>query len=178
IELEGGRENMTMAEIYKIAGFNKVEKINIGFVTKFLFWLRELIGRAMGWDDDKELLESNSYISRLSDDQKADSLLESGQMSDDTRILYCYKDELLGEIINKTVHCFWLMASEKTKAGYNLISAVYVKRLNWRTPIYMALVTPMLKWIIYPSILKDVKRRWAREFPDNTADLQDELARR
>jgi hypothetical protein len=42
---------------------------------------------------------------------------------------------------------------------------VYVKKLNWFTPIYMALVSPMLKWVIYPSMEKGVKSRWAKEFP-------------
>ena len=46
--------------------------------------------------------------------------------------------------------------------------AVYVKKLNWFTPIYMTLVSPMLKWIIYPSMEKGIKRRWERAFPRGT----------
>jgi len=57
------------------------------------------------------------------------------------------------------------MAAEETASGYKLWMAVYVKKLNWFTPIYMVLITPMLKWIIYPSMMKGVKRRWEQAFP-------------
>jgi hypothetical protein len=57
------------------------------------------------------------------------------------------------------------MATEQTANGYALWFAVYVKKLNWFTPIYMALITPMLTWIIYPAMLKGVKRRWEQTFP-------------
>lgn len=175
VELKGGRQNMKMDEIYEITGFKKVEEINVGTISKILFWLRQQIGHLLRWDNDDDLFASNSYISHLSEEEKANSLIESGKTEGDTRILYCYENEFLGEIINKTVHCFWFLGTEKTARGYNLISAVYVKKLNWRTPIYMALVTPVLKWIIYPSIMKDVKRRWAKAFSNQKVLVEKEF---
>jgi hypothetical protein len=68
-------------------------------------------------------------------------------------------------VVIRTVHCFWLLASERTEEGYALYLAVYVKKVNWFTPIYMALITPLLKWIIYPSMEKGIKNRWKRVFP-------------
>jgi hypothetical protein len=81
------------------------------------------------------------------------SPLPSGQQEGISRVLYCFENELRAEIINRTVHCFWLMAAERTTDGYALYFAVYVKKLNGFTPIYMTLVSPMLKWIIYPAML-------------------------
>jgi hypothetical protein len=78
---------------------------------------------------------------------------------------------MLGEIINQTVHCFWVMASEPITDGYRLWLAVYVRKLNWFTPVYMALITPTLKWIIYPAMLNGVRRRWEHAFPAG-ADYQ------
>ena len=75
---------------------------------------------------------------------------------------------LLGEIINRTVHCFWVMATERTADGYVLWLAIYVRRLNWFTPVYMALITPVLKWVIYPAMMKGVRQRWAQAFPPQT----------
>jgi hypothetical protein len=43
--------------------------------------------------------------------------------------------------------------------------AVYVKKLNWFTPVYMALISPLLKWVIYPAMMKGVRRRWEEAFP-------------
>jgi hypothetical protein len=39
-----------------------------------------------------------------------------------------------------------------------------VKKLNWFTPIYMALISPLLKWVIYPAMLRGVSQRWEKKF--------------
>ena len=114
--------------------------------------LRTLIGRILRWDEAKELVESVSFISRLNKEDRSRSLIVPGKPAGIARILYQFQNETLGEIINRTVHCFWLMATERTANGYALWFAVYVKKLNWFTPIYMALISPLVKWIIYPAM--------------------------
>jgi uncharacterized protein DUF2867 len=159
-ELPGGREGMTIQEISDMVGFSGEVEMKVGQVTEALFRLRTLIGRILRWDEPKRLIESASFIPRLSDDDRARSLIVPGKRAGISRILYQFENEMLGEIINRTVHCFWLMATERTANGYALWFAVYVKKLNWFTPIYMALISPLLKWIIYPAMLKGVRRRW------------------
>ena len=154
-----------MPEISTIIGFGDQGEIEVGPITKALFWLRGMIGRIFHWDNVKELSESVSYLSRLNEEDRTRSLITPGKEQGISRVLYCFENEFLAEIVNRTVHCFWLMASERTATGYALYLAVYVKKLNWFTPIYMALVSPMLKWIIYPSMENGVKRRWAKAFP-------------
>jgi len=165
VELPGGREGMTIEEISGVVGFGGEVEMEVGPVTQALFRLRTLIGHVLRWDEAKELVESVSFISRLNEEDRARSLVVPGKPAGISRILYRFDNETLGEIINRTVHCFWLMATERTASGYALWFAVYVKKLNWFTPIYMALITPMLKWIIYPAMLKGVKRRWEQAFP-------------
>jgi hypothetical protein len=160
VELPGGREGMTIQEISDVVGFGGEVKMKVGPVTEALFRLRTLIGRILRWDEAKKLVESASFVPRLSDDDRARSLIVPGKSAGISRILYQFENEMLGEIINRTVHCFWLMATEQTANGYALWFAVYVKKLNWFTPIYMALISPLLKWIIYPAMLKGVRRRW------------------
>jgi uncharacterized protein DUF2867 len=165
VDLPGGREGMTLPEIDAVVGFNSERGYEFGPVTTALFWLRSLIGRVLRWDDTKELTESLTYLSRLNEEDCARSLVTPRSVEGISRVLYCFENELLAEIINRTVHCFWLMASERIENGYVLYFAVYVKKLNWFTPIYMTLVTPMLKWIIYPSIMEGVRRRWEEASP-------------
>jgi hypothetical protein len=169
VELPGGREDMTLPEINSIAAFSEEGKMEVGPVTKALFHLRDLIGRIFGWDDDRKLAESVTYLDRLTDEDRARSLAPPGQMRGITRVLYFFENEFLGEIVNRTVHCFWAMASERTSRGYDLYLAVYVKKLNWFTPIYMALISPFLKLVIYPSMVKSVECRWAQRFPADPA---------
>lgn len=164
LELPGGRSGMTIREITEMTGFNS-EKAEVGFVAKALFGLRGLIGRVLGWDNDEKLIESVTYLPRLTEEQRAKSLVEPGKSEGISRVLYCFENEFLAEIINRTVHCFWLTTAKRTKNGYILYMAVYVKKLNWFTPVYMTLVGPMLKWIIYPSIEKNTLRNWKKAFP-------------
>ena len=152
---------MTVLEIKEAVGFN-TEQIETGILTKSLFWVRGLIGRILGWDDADKLAESVSFLTRLTAEDKERSLVEPGKKEGISRVLYCFENEFAAEIINKTVHCFWVMASERTANGYAFYMAVYVRRLNWFTPIYMAMVTPVLKWIIYPSLNKTVVKNWRK----------------
>lgn len=165
IELPGGRAGMTIQEISEVVGFSGEVEMEVGPITQTLFWLRGLIGRVLHWEDANELVESNSFISRLTEDDYAQSRIMPGKAAGISRIMYQFENEMLAEIINRTVHCFWVMASERTPTGYALWLAVYVKKLNWFTPIYMAVITPMLKLIIYPAMTKGVRQRWEKAFP-------------
>lgn len=165
IELRGGRPGMTTADIYRAAGLGDLDKVELGVVTKGLFGLRTLIGKVMRWDEVPDLVQAISYLPRLSAEERAESLIPSGEVSGISRVLYCYDKEMLLEIINKTVHCFWVLASVETPVGYDLYNAVYVKRLNWRTPVYMTLVSPVLKRVIYPAIDKSIEHNWELNFP-------------
>jgi hypothetical protein len=164
VELPGGSEGMTIEEISGVAGFGGEMEMEVGPTTQALFWLRTLIGRILRWDEAKELVESASFISQLNEDDRARSIIVPGKPAGISRILYQFENEMLGEIVNRTVHCFWLMATERTANGYALWFAVYVKKLNWFTPIYMALISPLVKWIIYPAMLKGARRRWEKTF--------------
>ncbi len=132
VELPGGREGMTIEDISGVVGFGGEVEMEVGPVTQALFRLRTLIGRILRWDEAKELVESVSFISRLNEEDRARSLIVPGKPVGISRILYRFKNETLGEIINRTVHCFWLMATERTANGYALWFAVYVKKLNCR----------------------------------------------
>jgi hypothetical protein len=175
-ELKGGRERMTIADIYAVVGLSEVGEVELGFFTKILFWLRGRIGKILRWDDVPKLVEDVSYLPRLTDEEREKSLISPGEVKGIARILYCFEDEMLLEIINKTVHCFWLLASERSAQGYALYNAVYVKKLNWRTPIYMTLVSPVLKWIIYPAIGRSIRQNWERAFPANAGRRRENLA--
>ena len=157
---------MTIEEISGVVGFGGEVEMEVGPVTQALFWLRTLIGRVLRWDEAKEMVESVSFISRLNEEDRSFSLIVPGKPAGISRILYQFENETLGEIINRTVHRFWLMATERTADGYALWFAVYVKKLNWFTPVYLALVSPLLKWIVYPAMLRGVRRRWKKTFPD------------
>ncbi|CAN5765014.1 hypothetical protein BH24ACI3_BH24ACI3_08050 [soil metagenome] len=159
LDLPGGSEGMTVLDIKEAVGFH-TDQLEAGILTKSLFWLRGWIGRIFGWDEADALAESVSFLPRMTADEIGRFRIEPGKKEGISRVLYCFENEFAAEIINKTVHCFWVMAKERTSSGYALYMAVYGRKLNWFTPIYMALVMPMLKWIIYPALKKSVMRNW------------------
>src|SRR4030095_16206696 len=148
-----------------VVGFGGELAMKVGPITRALFWLRTVIGRLLQSDEAPELVVQLSYVTRLTEDDITRSIVTPGKTAGISHILYQFDHEMLGEIINRTVHCFWVMATKRTANGYVLWFGVYVRRLNWFTPIYMAVISPMLKWIIYPSMLESVRRRWAQAFP-------------
>lgn len=165
IELPGGPVEMTLPEISEVIGFGGEVEMKVGPITQALFDLRGWIGRILHWDEAPDLVASVSFLPRLSEADRIRSFVSPGKPAGISRILYQFENEMLGEIINRTVHCFWVLASERTAQGYRVWLAVYVRKLNWFTPIYMALVSPMLKWIIYPAMLKGIRRHWEQAFP-------------
>lgn len=161
---------MTMRGIIEIIGFGREGEIDISLITKALFCLRSLIGRIMHWEDADELTKSVTYHSRLSEEDRRHSLIAPSTKLGISRVLYCFEHELLAEIVDRTVHCFWLMAFERTAGGYALYVAIYVRKINWFTPVYMALITPIVNWIVYPSMTKAIRRRWKGIFPLDQGD--------
>jgi Protein of unknown function (DUF2867) len=173
VELPGGRDLMSLDEISKIVGFTGEMTMEVGPVTQALFSLRSWFGRLFRWERADQLIQQHSYLPKLTDEDRESSSVPPGQTAGISRVLYQFKNEMLCEIINRTVHCLWVMASERVGRDYRLWMAVYVRKLNWFTPIYMALISPILKWIIYPSMRRSIRKRWLSAFPP-----QDPLAAR
>jgi len=44
--------------------------------------------------------------------------------------------------------------------SYRFYFAIYLRRKAWITPLYMGLIDPFRKWIIYPAMLKKSRVIW------------------
>jgi Protein of unknown function (DUF2867) len=77
------------------------------------------------------------------------------------RVVYRFENELLNEMHRRTVHAALLMALAETEAGSRFYLAVYVCKVGWITPLYMALIDPFRRWIVYPALLKNIRAIWA-----------------
>jgi len=67
-------------------------------------------------------------------------------------------------LINRTVHAAALSTLVETADGYRFYLAVYVRSVSRFTPLYMTLVDPFRKLIVYPSLLRGVRARWDHAF--------------
>ena len=158
--LRGGGGEVSMEDVRRLLmdGFQgQHSPAMIGTVA-----VRSLLGTMFGWDADGCEGISDSYVSRLSIQDRERSLHEPGEGS----WIYTFEREALAEIINCTVHAFVALTLQPVEDGYDFYWAFYVKPVSWVTPYYMGLITPFRRTLIYPSIIDAVEREWsARVIP-------------
>jgi hypothetical protein len=65
-------------------------------------------------------------------------------------------------VINRTAHAAALSALVETANSYRFYFGVYVRSVSRATPVYMALIDPFRKLVVYPSLLRPVRASWAR----------------
>ena len=124
--------------------------------SRALFHLRLFLGRLGGLDREPNGAGAASFATRLTSDDRERSSVASGTRSGNFRVVYRFENEQLLEIHNRTVHAAALSALAKTADGYRYYFAVYVVNVGWITPLYMALIDPFRRWLIYPALLKNI----------------------
>ena len=124
--------------------------------SRTLFRLRLFLGRLCRLDSEPNDAGAASFARRLTVDDRQCSSVVSGTRAGNFRVVYRFQNEQLLEVHNRTVHAGALSALVKTADGYRYYFAVYVVRVSWITPLYMALIDPFRRWIIYPALLKNI----------------------
>lgn len=136
----------------------------INDVRAILFALRWTRGRALGWDDERHDPPGASYVLRLAEADRSRSQVPPGARDGPFRVLYVFGDEALSELRNATVHAFLALALRRRPEGYVLYLAVYVKPVTRLTPLYMALIDPFRRFIVYPAIGRRIQDAWSRAY--------------
>lgn len=134
------------------------------FAVRGLFALRFAIGRAFGWDDERHDPPSGSYVNRLAEADRSQSQVAPGTREGPFRVLYALGEEALSELRNATVHAFLALALTPRPGGYTLYLAIYVKPVSRLTPLYMALIDPFRRLIVYPVLGRHAQQRWSRKY--------------
>jgi hypothetical protein len=133
--------------------------------VRALVSLRLCAGRVLGWDRVPPGDAAETFAERLTDDDRARTLVPVGapQASNSIfRVVYRFQNEQLAEFINRTAHAGALSALFETPSGYRFYFAVYVRAVSRLTPVYMALIDPFRNLIVYPSLLRSVQTNWER----------------
>src|SRR5262249_4623509 len=128
-----------------------------------LFNFRFFLGRVFGWDNP-DRYERDSYIHRLSDEDRARSLITPGTPDGPFRLLNLLPTESVREVQNATVHAFLCEALRESDSRYRYYWGVYVKSVSRFTPLYMALIKPFRHWVVYPAILRRIRKAWVGRY--------------
>ncbi len=161
VPLRGGGEGRGIKDVQRLLLFDEMTRPNP--LVSALFKLRWTLGRLFRWDNEQAGTPAASYIHRLARADRARSQIEPGS-GDTFKAVYAFDNESLSEIINGTVHAFLHLSMEQAADGYMLYLAIYVKRVNWFTPFYMALIDPFRRWIVYPGMIAKIQRTWAATY--------------
>jgi hypothetical protein len=164
VDLPLAREGITLREFLQRT--RQAENLrNVSWQVRALFAFRMWLGRIFGWDKQPDRANtSSSFVERLTDEDRQRSSVPPGTSAGYFRVVYSFENEVLREAINRTVHGATLFALLPTPRGYRFYFAVYVRRVSWITPVYMALIAPFRKWIVYPAILRQIQRNWSTAF--------------
>ena len=63
------------------------------------------------------------------------------------------------------MHALFAIALTETLVGYRLYWGVYVEPVSRLTPLYMALIDPFRRFVVYPAVLRRIRRAWEERYP-------------
>jgi hypothetical protein len=133
-------------------------------VVRGLLGVRFFVGRLLGWDREPAASAWESFTTRLTAADRTKSLAPPGTHEGLFRVVYRFENEQLLEVVNRTAHGAALSALVETAGAYRFYFAVYVREVSRFTPVYMALIAPFRKLIVYPSLLRNVRTSWNQVF--------------
>jgi hypothetical protein len=160
VDLSRVREGVTLDAFYRLLSQHRLIR-RLPPPARALFGLRFFLGRMFRLEDQPQGADAASFAKGLTAEDRARSSLAPGTPDGLFRVVYRFENELLLEVHNRTVHAALLTALAKTEAGFRFYLAVYVGKAGWMTPVYMALIDPFRRWIIYPAMLKHIRAIWA-----------------
>ncbi|HEY8156594.1 MAG TPA: DUF2867 domain-containing protein [Myxococcota bacterium] len=170
VELPGGGPNRTLSDARAFMSSESLVSLNP--VVRGLFQLRKWLGRAFRWDSTTRTPSAQSFMHRLSDEDRKQSLIEPGSADGPFTAIYVRPFEAVSEIRNATVHAFSVFAFEPCSGGYRLFWAIFVAPVNRLTAFYMALIDPFRRVLIYPAILRHVHQAWCAANPSQPSDTR------
>ena len=161
IDLPHWRAGITLDEFLRAASNRP---FTLSPLVRMLVNIRLFFGRILGWDHEPASGAWQPFATLLTDTDRSKSLAIAGSREGLFRVVYRFENEQLLELINLTAHAAALSALVERADAYRLYFAVYVGRVSRFTPVYMALIDPFRKWIVYPSLLRSVRANWNQAF--------------
>ena len=133
-------------------------------LVRVMLDIRFFVGRFFGWDHEPAPTAWETFATRLTDTDHSRSLTAAGTRDGSFRVVYRFENEQLVELTNRTAHAAALSTLVETASAYRFYLRVYVRSVSRFTPLYMTLIDPFRKLIVYPSLLHSVRARWNQAF--------------
>jgi len=165
IDLPRMRPGITLEEFLRVTG---ARPFTPSPIVRALLSIRFFVGRLLGWDREPNARVSETFAARLTAADLSRSLAPTGTCEGHFRIVYRFENEQLLELSNRTAHAAALSALVERANDYRFYFGVYVRNVGRLTPLYMALIDPFRKLIVYPSLLRTVRTTWDQAYAERT----------
>jgi uncharacterized protein DUF2867 len=133
-------------------------------LVRALLNIRLFVGGQLDWDREPAATAWKSFATRMTIADRSRSLAPAGTREGLFRVVYRFENEQLLELTNRTAHAAALSALIETANAYRFYLGVYVRNVGRFTPVYMALIDPFRKLVVYPSLLRSIRAKWNKTF--------------
>jgi len=173
VDLPRWRAGITLDEFLRTPSTSKLDACGCSessslftrsLLVRILLGIRFFVGRFFGWDHEPPATPCKTFATRLTDTDRLRSLVVAGTRDGFFRVVYRFENEQLLELINQTAHAAALTTLVETASAYRFYLGVYVRSVSRFTPLYMTLIDPFRKLMVYPSLLRGVRARWDQAF--------------
>jgi hypothetical protein len=161
VDLPRARSGITLDEFLRTASACPFTSPPL---LRALLNIRLFVGRWFGWDREPPATAWESFATRMTTADHSRSLAPAGTHEGLFRVVYRLENEQLLELINRTAHAAALSALVERENAYRFYFGVYVRSVSRFTPIYMALIDPFRKLVVYPSLLRAIRAKWNKTF--------------
>lgn len=165
VHLPGGGDGRSLQDVREIALGHA--PADVSTIVAGLIGIRMAIGGALNLDSRSYSIPASSYSHLLA----ATGSMLPPAMGEAQRGLfrpvYMLENEALIEMSNRTGLAYIAAALRPAEqGGYRLYWGIYVKETSWLTPLYMALIDPFRRHVIYPAALSDIARTWRSRYAE------------
>ena len=161
VDLPRTKDGVTLNEFLRATS---TRPYSLSPAVRLLLCIRFFVGKIFGWDREPAAATRGTFTDRMTTTDRSNTLVTPGTKEGFFRVVYRFQNEQLLEVLNRTAHAAALSALVETPTTYRYYFAVYVKSVGLITPIYMTLIDPVRRMIVYPSLLRSVQTRWNQAF--------------
>jgi len=130
-------------------------------VVRALFRFRSLLGRAFRLDSATGNVPARHLVERVPARLAGASRVDPGTWEGPFQALYVLPGEAAYQVLNATVHAIVVVALTGSAEGPRLFWATYVRPVGRITSIYMRVIDPFRRWVVYPGLESWLKRAWS-----------------
>jgi len=147
VELEGST-SCTVPELRGLVTPQRIRSLNP--MVRFLFFVRSALGRAFRLDSKRD--EPARRVAEIVPPDLAEaSLVPSGTPAGPFFTLYVLPTEAAYQAVNATVHAILSVAVVEAASGHRFFWATYVKPVGRITALYLGLIDPFRRTVVYPG---------------------------